>query len=152
MGRVEVLRKAVDSSPGEALGALAQLAQSEIAEGFNKSAADLLRASEHLSFALLVNDGTQDGDISVELERSIRDQFEELLERAEDHWEGQEKSASILTVLYKASRKSAATALKEGAYRRALEFARAAEALAHVRQDVHRKLSAGTKKLQLEGA
>ena len=53
MGRLEVLRKSLEASTADAVGVLAKLAQNEIGAGHNKDAADLLRASEHLSFAVL---------------------------------------------------------------------------------------------------
>lgn len=89
------------------------------------------------------------GCISAELKRSITKHFDELLGRANDHREGHEKRSSILTVLYERSRTSAVRAFDGGAYHQALEFARAAEALAHVRQDGQRKLESSAGKLQL---
>lgn len=83
MGRVEALRKSLEPSAADVVGALGKLAQKAIEVGHNKDAADLLRASEHLSFAVLVGDSSTVGRISAELEQSITEQFEELMRRAE---------------------------------------------------------------------
>ncbi|WP_213806607.1 hypothetical protein [Granulicella sp. dw_53] len=152
IGRVEVLHASLDFPALEGVDALTKLAEDELENGFNKSAAELLRASEHLSFAVLSDDRSSGGDVSTALEGAIKEQFDELLQRAKDHWEDFEKRSSVLAVLYKSSRKNAEHTLRNGAYRRALEFARAAEALSHARQDDQRKLGLGFKKLQLEGA
>jgi hypothetical protein len=152
MGRLEVLRKSLDSSAAGAVDALTKLARSEINGGHIKSAADLLRASEHLSFAGLAEDSPIGGHISIELERSIKEHFDELTRKADEHWGDKVRHASTLTEHYQCFRKSAAGAFKNGAYHQALEFARAAEALAHVRQDAPHKLERGVKNLQLMGA
>jgi hypothetical protein len=152
MGRLEVLRKSLKSSMAEAVAELTKLAQREIEGGHNKDAADLLRASEHLSFAVLAGDSPVGGRISAELERSISEHFDELRRRAAEHWEDKERHSSTLVKLYQSSHKSAIKAFKDGAYHQALEFARAAEALAHVKQDGSHKLERGDKNLQLKGA
>lgn len=152
MGRLEVMRKALKPLAAEAVEALTKLAQSEIQGGYNKSAADLLRAAEHLSFATLAGDLPERGRLSIELKRSITEQFAELLSRADDHWGDREDRSVILTALYKSSRTNAVKALDHGVYHQALEFARAAEALAHVRHDGQQMLDAGSDKLELKGA
>ena len=76
----------------------------------------------------------------------------ELTRRADEHWDIEEQHSSVLAGLYQSVRKSAIKTFKEGAYHQALEFARAAEALAHVRQDRQRELETADRKLQLTGA
>jgi hypothetical protein len=125
MGRLEVLQKSLKSSSADAVDALTKLAQKEIEGGHNKDAADLLRASEHLSFAVPADDSPRGGLRSTELVQSISEHFDELTRRADEHWEDQERHSSILARLYQSSRKNAV---------KALECARAAEALAHVKQ------------------
>jgi hypothetical protein len=151
MGRLAVLRKALKSSTTDSVAHLTKLAQREIEGGHNKYAADLLRASEHLSFAVLAGEVSGAGRISAKLKQSITQHFDELLRRAEEHWEDT-RQLGVLAALYQSSRTSAAKAFKESAYHQALEFARAAEALSHVSQDGQRKLEAGIRKLQLNGA
>ncbi len=152
MGRLGVLQKSLESSTAHAVGILAKFAEIEIKAGHNKDAADLLRASEHMSFAVLAGSGHGFGRISAELKQSITEHFNELTRRADEHWENEEQHSSALAQFYQSSRKGAVKALKEGAYHRALEFARAAEALAHVRQDRQPKLETDVSKLQLECA
>ncbi|NYF92242.1 hypothetical protein RBB79_00185 [Tunturiibacter empetritectus] len=152
MGRLEILRKSHKSLTADAVGELTKLAQKEIEGGHHKDAADLLRASEHLSFAALAGDSHGSTRISAELEQSITEHFDELTRRADEHWEGHTGQSSILDALYQSSRRSAVRAFKDRDYHQALEFARAAEALAHVKQGGPLKLERGHKDLQLKGA
>lgn len=141
----------MESSTADSVGILAKLAQGKLEGGHSKDAADLLRASEHLGFAVLIGDDSTIGRISAELKQSITKHFDELTRRAREHWEDREQHSSTLAGLYQSFRKSALKAFNEGAYHQALEFARAAEALAHVRQDEQRKLETGKTQLQLNG-
>ena len=152
MGRLVVLRKSLQPSAADAVAELTKLAQTHFDDRQNKDAADLLRASEHLSFAILAGDSPRDGRISSELEQSITEHFAELLRKAEERWEDQEQHSGVVARLYQSSRKSAASALKKGAYHQALEFARAAEALSHVKQDRPPKLESAAKSLQLKSS
>ena len=149
-GRLEVFGKALNSSTVGTVGELIKLAQEEINGGHNKDAADLLRASEHLSFANLASDRVARGRISTGLEQSITDHFDDLMRRADEHWEGHGQSSAVLAALYQSSRANASKAFKSGAYHRALEFARAAEALAHVRQGSVHELGVSHASLQLK--
>ena len=150
MGRLEILRKALESSTEDNVAKLAKLAQQMIGSGLNKDAADLLRASEHLSFATLAGDVAGASSVSTELESSITEHFEELTRKADEHW--QDEHSGIVAALYKSSRKSALKALKERAYHQALEYARAAEALSHVKHAEPLKLDSGKQTLQLQNA
>jgi hypothetical protein len=151
MGRIAALRHSSNSSTTDTVAELTTLAQRAIKSGHSKDAADLLRASEHLSFAVLAGEVSTVVHVSVELEQSITEHFEELTRRAEEHSEG-EQSSDVLAGIYQSSRNRAAQAFKARAYHQALEFARAAEALAHVKLHGPLKLADGPQKLQLKSA
>jgi hypothetical protein len=151
MGRLAVLRQ-FKSPMADAIAELTTLAQRAIKDGHSKDAADLLRASEHLSFAVLASDASGVVSISAELKQSITEHFDELTRRANEHWEEEDEHSDILAGIYQSSRSSAAKAFKARAYHQALEYARAAEALAHVKQHGPLKLGRGHKNLQLESA
>jgi hypothetical protein len=150
MGRLAILRQSSKSSTADAIAELTTLAERAIRDGHNKDAADLLRASEHLSFAVLAGEVSGVVRISAELKQSITEYFDELTRRADDRWEEEAQHSNILAGIYQSSRNSAAKALKAHAYHQALEFARAAEALAHVKQHGPLKLERGHKNLQLK--
>ena len=150
MGRIDILRESLDASTKDTIGALINLAKQEIDGGHVKDAADLLRASEHLGFALLAEEKSDTSRISAELQESITEHFDELLRRAEEHWGGEQHSG-ILVALYESSRKYASKAFKGGAYHRALEFARAAEAIAHAKHRGTLQLGPGHTNLTLKG-
>jgi hypothetical protein len=150
MGRVAVLRQISRTSSTDAVAELTTLAQRAIKDGHTKDAADLLRASEHLSFAVLAGEVSGIVRISAELKESITEQFDELTRRADEHWQEEEDHSNALTEIYESSRKSASKAFTNRAYHQALEFARAAEALAHVTQHGPFKLESGRKNLQLK--
>jgi hypothetical protein len=152
MGRVAVLRQASKSTGTDAVAELTTLAQQAIKDGHSKDAADLLRASEHLSFAVLAGEVAGIVRVSADLKESITDQFDELTRRADEHWEEGEEHSNTLTGIYESSRKSATEAFKARVYHQALEFARAAEALVHVKQHGYLKLESGRKNLQLKSA
>ena len=103
MGRVAVLQQTLKSSTKEAIPELIKLAQQAIQDEHSKDAADLLRASEHLSFATLAGEVSDVLPISAELKQSITKQFDELSRRADEHWEEEEHSG-ILTAIYRSSR------------------------------------------------
>jgi hypothetical protein len=90
--------------------------------------------------------------VSADLKQSITEQFEDLTRRAAEHWEEEEEHPNTLTEIYESSRKSATKAFKARDYHRALEFARAAEAVAHVKQHGPLKLESGRKNFQLKSA
>ncbi len=152
MGRLNILQRSLKSSSTDTLATLTKLAQVEIASGHNEDAADLLRAAEHFGFAVLAADSIGPGRISSDLEESITDHFDELMRKADKHWAKEENHPAALTAIYKSSHKGAREAFKAGAYHQALEFARAAEALADVSSDETAKLNSGRKTLQLKSA
>ncbi len=152
MGRVAVLRQSSKSSATDAVAELTALAQGAIKDGHTKDAADLLRASEHLSFAVFAGEVSPIVRVSAELKESITEQFDELTRRADEHWGKEKEHSSILTEIYQSGRNSAINTFKTRAYHQALEFARAAEALAHVKQHGPLELESGRKSLQLKSA
>jgi len=90
--------------------------------------------------------------VSAELKHSITEQFDEMTRRADEHWQEVEEHSETLAAIYESSRESAAKAFKDREYHQALEFARAAEAIAHVKQHGSLKLESGRKNLQLKRA
>lgn len=152
MGRLAVLRRILESSSTKTIAELTTLAERAIKDEHNKDAADLLRAAEHLSFAILAGEASGIVRVSVELKESITEQFDELLQRADEHWEEAEEHSNIVLEIYQSSRSRAVKAFNAHAYHQALEFARAAEAFAHVKQHGPLKLESGQKNLQLKGA
>ena len=155
MGRVAVLQQASKSLATDTVAELTTLAQQAIKDGHCKDGADLLRASEHFSFAVLAGEilGVAGGArVSVDLKESITEKFDELTRRADELWKEEEEHSNTLTQIYESSRKSATKAFKAGVYHQAFEFARAAEALAHVRHHPPLKLEKGHNNLQLQSA
>ena len=150
MGRIAVLRQ--NSKSSGAVAELTTFAQQAIKGGHSKDAANLLRASEHLSFAVLAGEVSGIVRVSADLKESITGQFDELTRRADEHWQKEEDHSNTLTEIYESSRMSAIKAFKARAYHQALEFARAAEALAHVKQHGFLKLESGRKNLQLKSS
>jgi hypothetical protein len=151
MGRVAVLRQASKSLETDAAAELTALAQKAIKDGHHKDAADLLRALEHLGFALMAGEVSEVVRVSAELKDSITEQFHELTRRAAEHWDVEQKHSGVLNDIYQSACRSASHAFKAGAYHQALEFARAAEALAHVKQHGPVKLERSRNNLQLKG-
>ena len=152
MGRIAALGHTSKSSPTDVVAELTSLAQQAIKDGRSKDAADLLRASEHFSFAVLAGEVSGVVRVSAELKESITEKFDELTRRADEHWEEEEEHSSILTGIYQSSLHNATKAFKARAYHQALEFARAAEALAHVKLHSSLKLESGHNNLQLKSA
>jgi len=145
MGRVAVLRQTSQSSTTDDIDELTTLAQQAIKSGHNKEAADLLRASEHFSFAALAGVTSGVIRISAELKQSIAEHFDELKRRGDEHWVEGEENSNTLARIYQIARNSATEAFKARAYHEALEYARAAEALAHVKQHASLKVAEGNK-------
>jgi len=147
MRRVAILQPTLQPSAADTVTTLATLARQQLASGNNKDAADLLRGSEHFSFAVSAgndSDEVKGVKLSNGLVLAVREQFEELCERADEHWSEEEDRPDALTAIYQSARKSAAKAFKGGEYYQALEFVRAAEALAHVKMHGSHALEAGS--------
>ncbi len=144
LGRVEILQRSSGQTNTD-VSTLAALAQQELRVGHAKGAADLLRAAEHLSFAALRTNATEASELSPMLKEAIQKEFDHLLEKAEEHWKQGDKKdrhADVAT-LYRSSLEAAEQARKQGLCRQALELARSAEALAHVRKHGSAELAAG---------
>jgi hypothetical protein len=112
---------------------LTELAQVTLHAGEPKSASDLLRAGEHLAFGSLASTSKATG-LGEELEAAINAEYEHLVDKADEHWNNHEdERPEGIEELYESMAVAGQAAYHKGAYRRALEFVRGAEALAHVR-------------------
>ena len=131
MGRLEALQSGLSSPVVAQIHTLSEMARRSLQKGDSKSSADLLRAGEHLAFAFLSPSAKE--SVSDELRSAITAQYEHLLEKAAEHWdEHDEEPAALITAIYEKSLAAAEAAFDKGAYRKALELVRAAEALSHV--------------------
>lgn len=128
LGRLEALQDGLPDRVVTQVRRLTDIAQQAMHGSDARSAADLLRAAEHLSFAALA---TQEAEtiINEALLSALTSEFDHLRQRAQEHWSGDN---STLTALYDEARASADKARSKRNYRRALEFIRAADAFAHV--------------------
>jgi hypothetical protein len=139
LGRLEVLQGSLSTSVISQIQTLSDLARISLLQGENRSSADLLRACEHLAFASLAANGKE--AVNDVLMSAIREQYEKLLEKAADHWdENEEEPVEAIVLIYEKSLAAAETAFGKGAYRKALEYVRAAESLSNVRLDAVNKL------------
>ena len=78
--------------------------------------------------------GGKDAGVGEALLESIERHYNHLIERAADRWdENDEEPSGEIAEIYDETFTAAESAFKKGAYRRALELARGAEALTHVR-------------------
>ncbi len=148
MGRVLSLHSSLTPASRKPADVLVKLAHQELTTGSEQNAADLLRAAEHLGFAVLAADSTS--SLSPALIKAIQEQYERLEDKATEHWEEQSAHPEELAKIYEAARKAAAKAFKDEQYHRALEYQRAAESLAHVELEPARKLNAGKSQRQLK--
>jgi hypothetical protein len=142
LGRIEILERGLARPASREIAAIGALARQRLATGENSDAAELLRAAEHFSFAALgvrtagSADGT--GRVSAELKAAIAGEFEHLTTRAAERWAGEHTRHDAVAACASAL-EQARNAFGSGAYRAALELARAAEALAHIAgQDAER--------------
>ena len=128
LGRVQSLSSIKSSEPG-AIPTLLELAQALIDAGNAESAADILRAAEHLAFAGLASTSSSRPKLTPDLEEAIRREFRKRAEKTEDH---EPSRASALGRLALETLKQAQAAFTAKSFHAALEFARAAEALADI--------------------
>ncbi len=131
LGRVDSLAVVLSGGASQVIHALTSLAEVNLKAREFKEAAELVRAAEHFAFAALATDHPE--ELSPELKKVVKDHLQELREKAEDHWDGGKGRPNGLMSMYKAAGDGSERAAKRGTYHRALEFARAAEALAHVK-------------------
>jgi len=152
LGRLQAIESLVPATVSAQIGAMTKLAQSSINAGEQKSAADLLRAGEHLAFGSLAS-ASKATKLGEELEAAINAEYEHLMDKAAEHWErhGDERPDGV-EELYDTMLEAASDAYGKSAYRRALEFARGAEALAHVHKGEPMRLEDGgaTKRKKLK--
>ena len=134
LGRIEILEGALAGSPFVDVAALANLAQQQLGAEKTQNAAELLRAAEHLCFATLAPAQVTDSLMNAELKQAITAEFEGVMRRAEEHWVDVDEPAShrVIEDLFARALDQARRAFTRGAFRPALEFARAAEALSEV--------------------
>jgi len=133
LGRLSVLEKHLAATVTGQLGVLTEMAQKSLLTGESRSAADLLRAGEHLGFGSLASQAKA-SRVSDELASTLSAEYEHLVDKADEHWQKHEGDRpNEIEAVYDSMLQSANAAFHKGAYRRALEFARGAEALAHVR-------------------
>ncbi len=146
LGRLGAMRELLPATVASRVSTLTELAEASLRAGEAKSAADLLRAGEHLAFGTLASK-TKEQRLSEALVDAIHADYEHMLDKAEEHRErhGDETPAAV-GALYDTMLEAASEAFDKGAYRRALEFARGAEALAHVRGHAAAKLEDGGEK------
>jgi hypothetical protein len=128
LGRVQVLSR-VAHEEQEDLKMLTATALSTFRGQQYKESADLLRAAEHLSFAKL-HVGSVD-PVAADLQQVIHEELHHLLARAQEH-AGTDELPGEIQQIYLRSLSAAQSSLESGSLRAALEFARGAEALAHV--------------------
>lgn len=146
LGRLTALEPRLPAVLVEQLKKLTELAQVTLRAGEQKSAADLLRAGEHLAFGSLASTAKATG-LGEELEAAIHAEYEHLVDKADEHWNKDEgERPAGVEELYESMAVAGQAAYHKGAYRRALEFVRGAEALAHVRGGDAPMLEEGGKK------
>src|SRR5579875_1902510 len=75
--RVEILQRLLPPGSTDPIATLIACACRELDAGKNADAADLLRASEHLSFAALAVPDSDGAPLSDDLRRAIDQQFDE---------------------------------------------------------------------------
>lgn len=136
LGRIKILERALQPANSRDIHSLVSLAEQELATGHRKEAADLLRAAEHFTFAALADTESKSSSMSPELIDIVTEEVAHLSRKASTHWDEYEKAErhSFTSALFRRSLESAASAFKAGLYRQALELARGAEALAHVKK------------------
>jgi hypothetical protein len=132
MGRLTALGDVLSSATVKEVAVLTRLAEVHLQVGNGKNAAHLLRAGEHLAFGSLASTAKA-SRLSEELEEAIHSQYEHMMDKADEHWTDGDARSGEITSIYESMNSLAETAYRKGAFRRALEFARGAEALAHVK-------------------
>ena len=142
MGRVQLLVTLLDGEQSKSVQTLGKQAELSLGAGDAKSSADLLRAAEHFAFGTLALAATPDESLAETTLATVREEYEHLRMRAEEYGEGVELPRAVGAIAKRMS-KSAAAAMKAKLYRAALEMARGAEALAHVRLGNDRTLGPG---------
>jgi len=128
LGRVQAL-SSLTAKESESLTLLTKTADAAYQVQQYKESADLLRAAEHLSFAVLHLEASE--SVSADLKKVIQEEFEHLIERSVEHSSDRDVPMVLLALLARMTL-DAKAAMRRGSYRSASEFARGAEALSHV--------------------
>ncbi len=149
LGRVQILTEFAGIGGAREVGTLLDLAQQQLAAGRRKEAADLLRCAEHLSFAAL-NSSKTDPTVDEALRDVISNEFTHLIDKADEHWTRDHTRLAGTAEIYKSTVTRAHTAFDSSAFRKALELARGAEALAHVAHHEVKELKTAESVLQLK--
>jgi hypothetical protein len=145
LSRVEVLSRQLETED-EDLQPLLSWAQEAYRAGDYKTAAELLRAAEHLSFAALA------GDQVVELPEAFLVEVHRELDRLQEQMEERtvKNAADRCTEKLRVRVwRGVAAAIRKEQWHRALELARGAEALTHGGPAQPKALVAGHKQRQL---
>jgi hypothetical protein len=130
LNRVGILHEQLEAAAKRQVDALSKRAQQSLYNSSYETAADLLRAAEHLGFGSLASTA-REKPLNQELPDAALAHYNRLTERAGRHWEDHEESADAeLTSLFHAVLEEAEAACEAGAIYRSLEYARAAEAIA----------------------
>lgn len=148
LGRVQAIAS-LTLREQESIALLVSMANGAFRNKRYKESADLLRAAEHLSFASIVESDAN--RMSVELISAIREEFEHLRERAEEHG-GAGDAPKIIGAIYVRMIKDAKRAQQEGEYRKALELARGAEALTHIHHHDDKLIAVDEPQKKLRGS
>jgi hypothetical protein len=150
LGRLDALEANLPKLVVAEIHTLTEMARMSLLTGDTKSSAELLRGCEHLAFGAMASNIAE--SVGEALQDAIVAQYERLLEKAADRWdEHDEKPGKEITAVYEKTLQAAETAYNKGAYRKALELVRAAEAMTHVELAVASKLEDGKKKKKLKG-
>ncbi len=150
LGRLEVLQGGLPGAVVADINALTQMARTSLQAGDTKNAADLLRGCEHLAFAALAT-GSREMQIGDDLQEAIDGEYEHLVERAVEHWDEQDEEPNdAFAAIYEKTFDAAEAAYNKGAFRRALELARGAEALSHVHGIAVDRLGSGSTRRSLK--
>ncbi len=99
LGRLTALESVLSSSVTAQIRMLTELAESALHADDAKSAADLLRAGEHLAFGSLASKAKA-RKLSETLEATLNAEYEHLVDKAAEHWErhAEERPAGIEAV------------------------------------------------------
>lgn len=136
LGRVDILEGGLAGSAFVDVNVLANLAQQQLDCGHAENAAILLRAAEHISFAALAPKRSAEltARIPEELKSAVASELKRLSQDAKNLW-AQTKDGGdrgVIEKIFADALEQARIAFNCGAYRPALQLARAAEELAHV--------------------
>lgn len=146
LGRLAVLREHLPATVVARVSVLTKLAETSLMMGEDKTAAHLLRAGEHLAFGTLASKA-KESRLSEAVVDAIHAEYEHLSDKAQEHsTKHGDAMPEDVSALFDTMVEAAAEAFNRGAYRRALEFARGAEALAHVKAVGGARLDDGEKK------